>query len=339
MRFELTESQRLLQKSARDFLTAEAPMAEVRRIAATPTAHDLKLWRRMADQGWTGILIPEELGGMGLGMVELAVLFEQMGRVLLPGPFHSTVAWAAPLLQAAGVGDAVLRAIAAGESCATAAVASGGKAMFVADAAAAHQLAVIEGDALYLIPRGALQLTPLKAYDTTRPLYAVEWSGADEPVAQGAAVHQALERAGQVAALALTAEMVGGMQRVLELTVEYAKTRKQFDQPIGKFQAVQHMCADMFLWTESARAAVYFAAYALEQGLPEAASAVSVAKVYAGDAYRECGNRGIQVHGGMGFTWENDMHLYYRRAKASENAFGDGRYHREQIARFVIDAA
>jgi len=147
----------------------------------------------------------------------------------------------------------------------------------------------------------------------------------------------AVAQAEDIATLALTAEMAGGMQRLLELTVAYAKTRKQFDQPIGKFQAVQHMCADMFLWTESAKAAVYYAAYALDKGLPDAATAVSIAKVYAADAYRECGNRAIQVHGGMGFTWECDAHLYYRRAKLSENAHGDSRYHRERIAQRIID--
>jgi alkylation response protein AidB-like acyl-CoA dehydrogenase len=131
--------------------------------------------------------------------------------------------------------------------------------------------------------------------------------------------------------------MVGGMQRTLDLTVEYAKTRKQFGKPIGMFQAVQHHCADMYLETESARSAVYYAAWALEQNAPDAASAVSIAKLYTSEASRTVGNRGIQVHGGMGFTWENDLHLYYRRAKASETTFGDATFHRERLARTVID--
>jgi len=127
------------------------------------------------------------------------------------------------------------------------------------------------------------------------------------------------------------------MQRVLELAVEYAKTRKQFGKPIGQFQAVQHLCADIFLLTESSRAAAYGAAWAVGENQPDAPRAVSVAKVYAGDAYREVGNRAIQVHGGMGFTWENDLHLYYRRAKAAEHLFGDASYHRERIARGIVD--
>jgi alkylation response protein AidB-like acyl-CoA dehydrogenase len=147
-----------------------------------------------------------------------------------------------------------------------------------------------------------------------------------------------LSRALDVATAALAAEMVGGMQRTLDITVEYAKTRKQFGKPIGMFQAVQHQCADMYLETESARSAAYYAAWALEENVPDAATAVSIAKMYASDASRTVGNRGIQIHGGMGFTWENDLHLYYRRAKASETAFGDATFHRERIARFVIDA-
>ena len=141
-----------------------------------------------------------------------------------------------------------------------------------------------------------------------------------------------------VAATALVAEMVGGMQRTLDLTVEYAKTRTQFGKPIGMFQAVQHQCADMYLETESARSAAYYAAWALQDNAPDAASAASIAKIYASDAGRTVGNRGIQVHGGMGFTWENDIHLYYRRAKASETALGDATFHRERLARLVIDA-
>jgi len=127
------------------------------------------------------------------------------------------------------------------------------------------------------------------------------------------------------------------MQRLLEITVEYAKTRKQFGRAIGEFQAVQHQCADMLVYTESSRSAAYYAAYAIQEGIPEARLAVSVAKAYASDAYREVGNRAIQVHGGMGFTWENDVHLFYRRAKASEVAYGDAAFHRERIAKVVVD--
>src|SRR5262249_53869582 len=156
---------------------------------------------------------------------------------------------------------------------------------------------------------------PMPSIDRTRPLYAVEFDRARvEVLCTGEAAQAAIDAALDTATVALVAEMVGGMQRILEITVEYAKTRKQFGKPIGQFQAVQHQCADMLLFTESSRSAAYYAAWALHERARDARTAVSVAKAYAGDAYREVGNRGIQVHGGMGFTWENDIHLYYRRA-------------------------
>jgi alkylation response protein AidB-like acyl-CoA dehydrogenase len=176
----------------------------------------------------------------------------------------------------------------------------------------------------------------MKGMDLGRKIYAVEFRNTP---AEKLGDPSGLSRALDVATAALCAEMTGGMQRTLELTVAYAKTRKQFGKPIGIFQAVQHLCADMYLETESSRSATYYAAWALEENVADAAAAVSVAKMYASDASRSVGNRGIQVHGGMGFTWENDIHLYYRRAKASETMLGDAAFHRERIARLVIDGA
>jgi alkylation response protein AidB-like acyl-CoA dehydrogenase len=178
--------------------------------------------------------------------------------------------------------------------------------------------------------------------DSTRKLYEVAFDSVAVPrenlLAEGKPARAALDRMLNVATVGLVAEMTGGMQRLLDMTVEYAKTRKQFGRPIGQFQAVQHLCADMLVYTESSRSSAYYAAWAIQEGVREAALAVSVAKTYTSDAYREVGNRAIQVHGGMGFTWENDAHLFYRRAKASEVAFGDATYHRERIAKLVIDA-
>jgi alkylation response protein AidB-like acyl-CoA dehydrogenase len=222
-----------------------------------------------------------------------------------------------------------------------------GRKLFVNDADVADFLLVaarVEGElAIAAVGRRAagVEVRAMPALDLTRPLYAVTFGNAvvdgDAILATGVRARTALEWAMKVGTVAIVAEMVGGMQRVLEQTVEYAKARKQFGVPIGQFQAVQHLCADMLLLTESSRSAAYYAAWALANSHTEAGTAVSVAKTYASDAYREVGNRGIQVHGGMGFTWENDLHLYYRRAKSSENAFGDGSYHRERIARAVID--
>jgi alkylation response protein AidB-like acyl-CoA dehydrogenase len=222
-----------------------------------------------------------------------------------------------------------------------------GVKMFVADAAVADFLVCAarrdQDLGLFIVPRGAngLRITPLPAIDATRKIYKVDFEEvevADEDfLAIGESAREALERALAVATVALAAEMVGGMQRLLEIAVEYVKVRRQFGKPIGQFQAVQHLCADMLLLTESTRSAAYYAAWALQEQVPEADLAVSIAKAYASDAYREVGNRAIQVHGGVGFTWENSVHLYYKRAKASELMFGDASYHRERIARLVID--
>ena len=180
-----------------------------------------------------------------------------------------------------------------------------------------------------------LKISPMTAMDLTRKLYVVEFN--NTPAEEIGATTN-LARAFDVATAAIAAELVGGMQRTLDIAVEYAKTRKQFGKPIGIFQAVQHQCADMYLETESSRSAVYYAGWALEENSPDASTAVSIAKMYASDAARTVGNRGIQIHGGMGFTWENDVHLYYRRAKGSETAFGDATFHRERIASAVIDS-
>jgi alkylation response protein AidB-like acyl-CoA dehydrogenase len=222
-----------------------------------------------------------------------------------------------------------------------------GKKLFVPDAAVSDFLicAVRMSDDLALVAVDAaaegVTIQCMPALDGTRRLCAVEFrrvavNGGDV-LATGECARAALERTLDIGTAGLLMEMVGGMQRMLEMAVEYAKTRKQFGKPIGQFQAVQHLCADMFLLTESSRSAAYAAVWAIGENDPTAHRAVSVAKVYAGDAYREVGNRAIQVHGGMGFTWENDLHLYYRRAKAAESLFGDAVYHRERIARDVVD--
>jgi alkylation response protein AidB-like acyl-CoA dehydrogenase len=223
-----------------------------------------------------------------------------------------------------------------------------GAKLFVPDAGVADVIVVIsrlEGElALFAVGRNTPGVTirPMSSIDLTRKVYEIKFDSVRVPaeamLASGPSAVEALGRARAMATVGLVAEMTGGMQRLLDLTVEYAKTRKQFGRPIGQFQAVQHQCADMLVLTESSRSAAYYGAYAIQEGIPEAPLAVSVAKAYASEAYRETGNRAIQVHGGMGFTWENDAHLYYRRAKVSEQMFGDATFHREVIAKLVVDA-
>jgi alkylation response protein AidB-like acyl-CoA dehydrogenase len=358
MQFGLSESQQMLKDNARKFFAGECPMEEVRRLMETDTAYDETLWSKVADQGYTGIIFSEEYGGVGLGKVELALLMEEAGRALLPGPLFSTVALAGAVIDSvanveqkkrylapicSGNARSTVAFLEAGASWNPADIqmtaAKGnltGEKLFVPDAAVADFIVVVARNGVFVVPSRAagLRITPMSGMDLTRKLYRVEFHNTPAeklPDASG------LARAFYIATTALVAEMVGGMQRTLDITVEYAKMRKQFGKPIGMFQAVQHQCADMYLETESSRSAAYYAAWALEENAPDAAVAVSIAKMYASDAGRTVGNRGIQVHGGMGFTWENDVHLYYRRAKASETAFGDATFHRERIARLVID--
>jgi alkylation response protein AidB-like acyl-CoA dehydrogenase len=359
MEFGLNESQKILRDSARSFFAGECPMSEVRRLMGTDTAYDARLWHKLADQGYTGIIFPEEYGGVSLGKVELILLMEEAGRALLPGPFFSTVVLSGPVIDAVATAEQkkkYLEPICRGEARATVAILEAaaswdlgdihmaavngklsGRKLFVPDAAVADWILVLARNGVFLVESKSthVEISPMSSMDLTRKLYAVRFNDTPtEKLGDLAGLTTAID----VATTALVAEMVGGMQCTLDRTVEYCKTRKQFGKTIGSFQAVQHQCADMYLETESSRSAAYYAAWALEQNVADASAAVSIAKIYASDASRTVGNRGIQIHGGMGFTWENDLHLYYRRAKASEIAFGDATFHRERLARAVIDA-
>ncbi|HEY2391757.1 MAG TPA: acyl-CoA dehydrogenase family protein [Candidatus Angelobacter sp.] len=360
MQFGLSESQQILKDTARKFFAGESPIAAVRKSMETETAYDAALWTKLAEQGFTGIITPEEFGGMGLGKVELVLLMEEAGYALLPGPLFSTVALAGAVIDACASSEQkkkYLGQIAAGQARSTVALVEAasswdpaslkistsgnkltGTKLFVTDAAVADFIIVVARDGVYAVAAKAagLHISPMKGMDLTRKIYSVELKNTPAELLGNT---KGLSSALDIATAAVSAEMVGGMQRALELAVAYAKTRKQFGKPIGIFQAVQHLCADMYLETESSRSATYYAAWALEENAPDAAASVSVAKMYASDASRTVGNRGIQVHGGMGFTWENDIHLYYRRAKASETMLGDATFHRERIARLVIDGA
>lgn len=375
MEFELNETQRLFQRSAREFFAQECPPTLVREMIEKKEPYSDAIWNKLVEQGWTGLIFSEKDGGLGLGMVELAVAFEEMGRALLPGAFLSTVPLAGSLIEKAcsvEYREKRLQAICEGQFKATVALledtanwdpdavgmsatpADGGfklsgKKLFVSDAVAANCIITVarigSGLALaFLDPKtSGITIKPMPGIDATRSLSAVEFNdvfvSSEDVVSDSAKAHAALAYAMDVATLALCAEMVGGMQWLLEASVEYAKTRKQFGKPIGQFQAVQHHCANMLLMTESARSAVYYAAWQIGNAPDEAPLAVSMAKAYASDGYREVGNLAVQVHGGIGFTWDENVHFYYKRAKASELMFGDATYHRERIAQLVIDQA
>ena len=369
MDFDLSKSQRLLKQSARELLARECKPERVRRAMAAESAWDAALWQTIADQGWTALIVPEAHAGLALGVVELAAVAEETGRVCMPGPFLSTVL-ATAIVSRHGSAEQqarYLEPIAAGEMKATAAVLEksatwdldaircgaplnratfviSGEKHFVTDAEAADVIFCVarsgEGLVVLPVPKTAAGLTIRRtaSMDETRKVCVVNFDNVS--VEQRNAMYAdatSLGRAIDIATVALCAEMVGGMQWVLETTVEYAKTRQQFGRAIGSFQAVQHQCADMVLLTESSRSATYYAAWALTHDDPAARAAVSIAKSYCSDAYREVANRGVQVHGGIGFTWEHDLQMYYKRAKASETLFGDATFHRERIASIVVD--
>jgi alkylation response protein AidB-like acyl-CoA dehydrogenase len=375
MEFELNETQKLFQRSARELFVQECPPTLVREMIEKNAPYSDAVWNKLVEQGWTGLIFSEDDGGLGLGMVELAVAFEEMGRALVPGAFLSTVALAGSLIEKACSPDyraKRLQAICDGRAKATVALLEetgnwspdavtlaatpvdggfklNGKKLFVSDASVADCIITVAragSDIVIAFVDAAAPgatVKPMPGIDVTRLLSAVEFKdvfvNAEDVITDPAKARAALDYALDVATLALSAEMVGGMQLLLEASVEYAKTRKQFGKPIGQFQAVQHHCANMLLMTESARSAVYYAAWLMGNDPAEAPVAVSIAKAYASDGYREVGNLAVQVHGGIGFTWDENIHFYYKRAKASELMFGDAVYHRERIAHLVMDHA
>jgi alkylation response protein AidB-like acyl-CoA dehydrogenase len=283
-----------------------------------------------------------------MGFTSLAILLAEMGRVVLPGPYFSTVVLAGHAMLDAGSEEqrkALLSPIASGEVTWAAALSDTGvearpdgdafvltgEARYVTDGATADRIVVAAGGELFVPDGPGLSATPVEVMDATRKVAHVHLDGARaERLGDGDS--GARERVLDRAYVGLAAEMLGGAERVVELSVEYAKQRVQFDRPIGSFQAVKHRAADMLLDVESLRNAVAYAAWALERDHPDASIAASMAKAYASDAYRRVASSGIQVHGGIGFTWEHDMHLYFKRAKASEAAFGSADWHRERLA-------
>ena len=372
MEFELSETQRVMQQAARAFLKKQCNAERVREMMATPTAVDDALWQGVAEQGWTAITIPEAHDGLGLGPIELAAVAEEMGRACLPGPLFSTL-WAAKVVEtsASPYAAEVLPKIAAGEIRATvacfesaagwdaeraqtAAVEDGdairvtGTKTMVTDAAAADVIVVAarrSAETILLAVKpddDGVEISPTSAMAATRPVARVTLANvrvpAERVLATGGAADAALTAGAALANVMLCGELVGAMQWILDTTTEYAGTRKQFDRPIGSFQAVQHMCADMLLYLESARSATYYAAWSLAESEDDAQAAVSIAKAYAADAAHEVGNRGHQVHGGIGFTWEHNLHLYYKRATLSATLAGDATFHRELLARRYVDA-
>lgn len=369
MNFAFSDEQEELRRVVRQFLEAKSPEAEVRRLMETTDGYDVALWRQMAEQlGLQGLIIPEEFGGSGYSFVELTVVLEEMGRSLLCAPYFSTVALATNAILMSGDDTAkkeILPGIASGDTIATlafsepdgrwdeqgittAAIQDGnafrltGTKMFVTDGHVADLIVVAahsgDGVSLFTISGDAdgLVRTPLSTMDQTRKQARLEFDGTPAKLlgTEGAG-WATLERVLDVVAVALAAEQVGGAQRCLEMAVEYAKVRVQFGRPIGSFQAIKHKCADMLLEVESAKSAAYYGAWCAAELNDELPVVASLAKSYCSEAYFHAAAENIQIHGGIGFTWEHPAHLYFKRAKSSELLFGDPTYHRELLAQRI----
>jgi alkylation response protein AidB-like acyl-CoA dehydrogenase len=372
-----TEEQELLRDTARRFLESECATQLVRQRMAEAAAVTDDFWQKLAGQGWLGIIYPEEAGGSGLGVVDLVVLMEEMGRGVMPGPFFSTVLLGGAAIAEAGssaqrsewlpqiAGGSVRAALAwtepnlrwdaAGIALQARETRGGfnlsGSKLFVGDAHLADILVVAartrdgstmgDGVSLFLVPKNipGLTVTVLPTIDATRKLCEV---GFDNVALSAAALlgerHAGwgpLSRVIARATVALAAEMCGAAQQVLDMTVAYAKIRIAFGKPIGSYQGVKHQAADMLVALENAKSLTYYAAWAFDRGLEETPLAVSMAKAAASDMARRVAGTGIQLHGGIGMTWEHDLQLYFKRAKASEVALGDATWHRERVAQLM----
>src|SRR4030095_16248597 len=368
MDFSFTPDQTLLKNSARAFLDEHCKPAGVRLLWDDPRGESQATWKEMAQLGWLGLSLPEEHGGSGLGMVETALLLEELGRTAYPGPYWPTMLVADAIAEAGTDAQKKrwLAAIATGEARATItlldadldwrpeAIATraektptgwqlAGVKRYVAWGHVANVLLIPartpEGVSLFLVDPAAsgLRWSPMMNMDPgTRladlTLDRVPVRAEDALGAPGSAAPR-LARLIRRGAVGAAAEMLGAARRSLDMAVGYAKVREQFGQPIGSFQAIRHKCSEMLLETENSHSAVYYAAWAQDAEAEDAALAASVAKVYVGDASRKVCGEAIQVHGGIGFTWEYDLHMYFKRAKALEAQYGDADYPRELIVR------
>jgi alkylation response protein AidB-like acyl-CoA dehydrogenase len=369
MNFAFSEEQEELRRTVRQFLDQKSPETEVRRLMATDDGYDVAVWKQMGEQlGLQGLAIPEEFGGSGYGYIELIVILEEMGRRLLAAPYFSTVVLAANTLLHSGDDAAKkehLPGIATGETIATlafteesgrwdeagitaTATSSGGgwtidgTKSYVLDGHVADLVLVAArtgaGVSIFAVPGDAAGLTRtlLSTMDQTRKQAKLEFAGTPATlVGTDGAGWSVIERVLDLAAVALAAEQVGGAQFVLDMAVQYAKDRIQFGRPIGSFQAIKHKCADMLLEVESAKSAAYYAAWCASEMNDELPSVASLAKAYCSEAYFHAAAENIQIHGGIGFTWEHPAHLYFKRAKSSELLFGDPTYHRELLAQRI----
>jgi alkylation response protein AidB-like acyl-CoA dehydrogenase len=368
MDFGLSDDQEALQRAAREFLARECPPALVRETAKTADGVPRALYAKMAELGWMGLVVPETDGGLGLGTLELALVCEELGRAAAPGPFLGTQLVIAAVLRAGSKAQRRrwLPALLAGERFGALAYleesdrhdADGialaarrtrdgwrldGTKLFVVGLPGADVLVVAarsgrRGISLFLVETAAsgVRVRPAETIDVTRRVGEVRLRDValerDALLGKEGAAWPMLAPLLDLGAIGIAADSLGGAERTLEMAVEYSKVRQQFGRPIGSFQALKHMAAEMVADVEPARSLVWFAAYAFDGRPREAARAAAIAKARLGDVYSRTVNRSVQMHGGIGFTWEHDLQLWFKRAAWNEIAFGDPTFHRERLA-------
>ncbi len=374
MHLEFTQAQRELRDAARSVLSRECPPSRVREVVEKATGAE-QLGRCLADLGWPALTIPEDVGGLGQGFVELAVVLEELGYAAAPGPYLATTTQFLPAVRQAGTPEQAQRwmgAIARGEVTGTLALAEGptwgpasvratacrvdegwllqGTKRHVLSGGQVDEVAVavrLEADdgplAVAVVPAHDLDIQPTDSLDATRPLATLRLDGVRVPAARmllgGAdtSIDDALTRTLQEATLGVALDTVGACQALMDRALAYAKVREQFGRPIGTFQALKHRFADMLVALEKARVTAYYAALTIAEDDPRRRVAVSSAKAAAGDCQRLVAGSAIQLHGGIGFTWEHDVHLWVKRATTGELLFGTSDQHRQAVAEHVFD--
>jgi alkylation response protein AidB-like acyl-CoA dehydrogenase len=375
MHFDFTEEQKLFRDASRKFLQAECPTTFVRSMMDDERGQDTAFWKKLAELGWTGVLVPETYGGVDGTLTDMIVVAEEIGRSVMPGPFYATAVTGTTLLALAGQEEqkkhylskvaegnhlltlAVLEtdAALAGESIQTFAEKGqgrftlNGEKRFVPDAHVADTLVVAarttrgtapgRGVSLFLVDAGSegLCIEQMPTVDMSRRLCRVLMK--DVTIEENRLLGEldrawpAIERAGELTHVSFCCELVGLAEKVLEMVVDYLKVRVQFDRPIGVFQALQHRCADLLVGIELAKSLAYYACYAAEKNLPDAPVALAMAQAYCSEMAQHTTSDGVQLFGGIGFTWEHDLHLYQRRAISLALNMGTVEEHREKVAR------
>lgn len=353
MDFGLSEEQQQLKTSARELLAGECPTTAVRKAMASGDGTLPDLYREIAKLGWTGLIVPEDFGGAGLGMLDMAVLLEEQGYAAMPGPFLFSSVMATEALVR-GASDELkakwLKRIADGSAIGTIAIAEtndrspslgkdGGLSgkVFAPYAALADFVVVAactsqDNVAMTLVETrsSGVSVKPLKHLDLTRRVASVEFKGAEcSPLSGGEALYRRLL---DVGAVAIAADSLGGMERALDMAVDYSKVREQFGKPIGSFQALKHAAAEIVADLEPARSLLWYAAYALDAAPQEASRSAAMAKARLCEVYSRGTDRAVLMHGGIGFTWEHDIHLWFKRARFNESWLGSPAFHRERVA-------